>query len=235
MKIQPYGSSHLIRTKETFIDLPNRLKKPMGMEDEIEADTLIQLSGGIDSTYVLWKWLKENPNKFAIVHHINLKSYEDRDLKELEAVDNILKWLDKNGLNNYFYIQSVFDYGDIPGATHDVNVCGYFAGIIFRTRRFHHTNRQHLPIYKTNSEREIKRRQLTNFISDKEVEFIYPLKGKEKWQIIEELPEELFNLTWYCRSPIDNKRCQKCFSCNDVDKSLKRIKEEKLRNFLQGF
>ncbi len=230
-----YGSNHLLLTKHTYIKLENGTKKPWPREEEINADTLIQLSGGIDSTYVLWKWLKENSDKFAIVNHIVLKSYECRNEKELKSIDDILKWLDNKGLNNYFYIQSEFDYGNIPGTSTDVEVCGYFAGLILKTARFYNVTTTHLPIYKKDSEREERRRFLTNFISKKEIEFIYPISHMKKWQVISELPEELFKLTWYCRTPLNNEKCQRCFSCVDVENSLKQIQDEKLKRFLEGF
>lgn len=230
-----YGSNHLLQTKDTYQRLQNGVRKPLPKDGEVLAETLIHFSGGIDSTYVLWKWLKDNPNKYAIVHHINLKSYENRNEKELEAVDKILRWFDTQGLKNYFYIESGFDYGTIPGTNADVEVCGYFAGTILKTNRFYNVTKNHLPIYKRDSDREERRRFITNFVSRKEIEFIYPLYGKEKWQVISEIPEELFNLTWYCRTPLEGEKCQRCFTCQDVEKSFNRIEEEKLKNFLQGF
>jgi len=229
-----YGSTHLLNTKGESIRLTNGEKVPMAGSGEIIADTLIQLSGGVDSTYVLWKWLVENPDKIAIVHHIELKSYEGRYEMELQAIDVILKWLDSNGLKNYIYLQNTFDYGNIPSSIYDVELCGFHAGFILRSVRFIDTNKVHIPVYGATTEREERRRKVLSFTARREIDCIYPLYGREKWEIIEELPEELFNLTWYCRSPLNNKKCGICFTCREVEKSKEIITENKLKNYLGG-
>lgn len=229
-----YGSSHLLSTKEDTIRLTNGQKVNMPGSGEIVADTLIQLSGGVDSTYVLWKWLTENPDKLAVVHHIELKSYEGRSHKELESIDKILRWLDSNDLKNYIYLQNTFDYGNIPSSIYDVELCGFHAGFILRSVRFIETNKTHLPIYDATSEREERRRQILSFTARREIDCIYPLYGRNKWEIIEELPEELFNLTWYCRSPLNDEKCGICFTCREVVKSFDLIRENKLKKYLSG-
>jgi 7-cyano-7-deazaguanine synthase in queuosine biosynthesis len=229
-----YGSSHLLSTKDSHYRLTNGQTVPMARSGEAQVETLIQLSGGIDSTYVLWKWLSENPDKLAAVHHINLKSIENRWSQELESVDKILKWLDSNGLKNYIYLENTFDYGNIPSTIYDVELCGFIAGFILRSVRFIETNKTHLPIYGATTEREERRRQVLSFTAKREIECIYPLYGREKWEIIEELPEELMELTWYCRSPLNEKKCGICFSCREVENSLRIIEENKLKKYLEG-
>jgi 7-cyano-7-deazaguanine synthase in queuosine biosynthesis len=55
-------------------------------------DTLLMLSGGLDSTGALWH-LIENKKKIHI-HHMNLKNLEKRGLAESIAVKEILKFID---------------------------------------------------------------------------------------------------------------------------------------------
>lgn len=234
MESYNYGSSHLIKTKDSNKNLPSGKNISKNLYNEAEAETLIQLSGGIDSTYVLWKWLQENPDKLAIVHHIELKSYEERWNMELIAIDRILKWLDNQGLKNYMYLQNTFDYGNIPGSMYDVEICGFIAGFILRSVRFNKTTKTHLPIYGVYTEREERRRQILNFTAKREIECVYPLYDKKKWEVIEELPEELFNLTWYCRTPIGDKKCGECHACKQVSKSFGIIEENKLKKYLSG-
>ena len=67
----------------------------------IKPKAIIQLSGGLDSAYCLYDWLKNNPDDFIVVHHINMINHEGRAKVEQKAVYDILGWLDKNGLNKY--------------------------------------------------------------------------------------------------------------------------------------
>ena len=53
---QNYGSSHLIDTSNDYHTTMNGVDKvKIPGRNEIPATTLIQLSGGVDSTYILWK------------------------------------------------------------------------------------------------------------------------------------------------------------------------------------
>src|SRR5690554_5062689 len=77
--------------------------------------TLLHLSGGQDSTYVAWKWLKDNPDEVLLIHHINLLSGgENRMAQENRAVRNILEFLRSEGLYNFIYHESGFNYGSLP-------------------------------------------------------------------------------------------------------------------------
>ena len=228
VKIYPYGQSHKIPYKEEKISIVVGFDKngnPIREEftdvkfDSLPATTLIQLSGGIDSTYVLWKWLLENPDDYCLVHHItfNYNNNEDaRTEKQLQSVDNILRWFDSQGLDNYFYLQNEFDYGNFTSIIYDVEICGFLSGVILRSPRWSNIDTIILPIYNKLSNREERRRMVTNITSKKDMNFIYPLSGISKDQVMESMPNELLSLCWYCRSPIDGMKCGECHSCKDV-------------------
>src|SRR5690606_30743001 len=100
--------------------------------------TLLHLSGGQDSTYVAWKWLKDHPNEVLLIHHINLyHRKENRLTYENEAVHNVLKWLKANSLSNFVYYESDFSYGNLPRISiKDIQICTVFSSIILRTPSF---------------------------------------------------------------------------------------------------
>jgi len=232
--VYSYGSSHLINNGEDTILLENQRERIniSSEENSIKASTLIQLSGGIDSTYVLWKWLKENPNEYCVVHHINIINYEKRNQKELEAVDKILKWLDSQGLKNYFYLENTFDYGNFTSVVFDVEVCGFNAGIILRANRWNSIKNVILPVYSAEVDREHRRREVMSIMALRDLDVFYPICNMEKWQLIDEIPKELLELTWWCRVPYNDKPCKRCFTCEEVKKSLEKIEELNLLKFI---
>ena len=60
---------------------------------------------------------------------------------------------------------------------------------------------------------------------------IYP-DHMDKTDVIKAIPKELLNLCWYCRTPLNNKRCGICFTCESVDKSLEKVDNDLLLNFI---
>src|SRR5690606_8661524 len=99
-------------------------------------DMLINLSGGIDSTYAAYKYLRENPNKKLLLHHCVLKNFQNRWPKEKEAVEKVLQYLERKNLKNFDYIETVFDYGGIGSMIHDIEMIGFMTAIILRNQNF---------------------------------------------------------------------------------------------------
>jgi 7-cyano-7-deazaguanine synthase in queuosine biosynthesis len=234
--IYPYGSSHLIDTKSKKIYLPNKIDTAdfASLDNEIPASTILQLSGGIDSAYVLWDWLKSNPDKYCLVHHIVLINRENRHEKEIEAVDKILRWLDSIGLNNYFFIQNTFDYGNMTELIYDVEVCGFLAGVLLRANRWNNIDNILLTQYDRNTPREMSRRQILRSTVGRDINFVYKLTSMTKQQVIEAMPEELFELCWYCRTPHNNRKCGNCMTCRAVERARNGTIDDAYKNFLKG-
>lgn len=228
-----FGHSHLVNYNTWDIEFFGK-KFDIPILDDIQASSLIQLSGGIDSTYVLWKWLVDNPNDFCVVHHINFKGItEDRLNNERESVYKILKWLDSKGLNNYFYLENNFDYGNFTSSIYDVELCGFLAGVILISPRWRGVSKMIHSIYDSESEREAKRQLLMNITSERKIESVYPLYKKEKWQVINEMPPDLLELCWYCRTPNGDNKCGKCHTCIDVSDAKNIIYQNGLKDFLK--
>jgi hypothetical protein len=237
--VYPYGSSHLVNEVTREKILANKVETITlpSSKGAIKATTLIQFSGGIDSTFVLWWWLVNHPDEYCVVHHIDMIHFEKRNIEELKAVDRVLKWLDSQGLKNYFYIQNTFDYGNIPGAVYDVKVCGFVAGIILSTERWESISKVYFPIYGHETHREENRRKVMHLTitSGREVECIYPLVGITKTEVMKMMPYELLKLCWYCRVPIDEKICGRCHTCKQVEEGANEVIEENLKKYLKGF
>ena len=194
-----------------------------GTTTTVKPIALIQLSGGIDSAYVLYDWLKNNPNDIILVHHIKLINHEKRSKYEAVAVKKILEWLTGKGLSNFKYIESKFDYGGIVGIIKDVEVCNFFLGVILRAKRWSSICKIFMPIYKKeNVSRQIRATKIRRLVSNQStiseksgIEVIYPIENKTKKEVMEKMPKELLELCWYCRKGSETP-CGKCITCEEV-------------------
>jgi len=194
----------------------------------------INLSGGIDSTYYLWRWLKENPNDTILVHHC--LHNRSRRIVEKNASDNILNYFKSIGLNNFILCSSTFDRTGIKGTLDDIINIGYMSGLILLNKTLY-PNIKNILLSYCYEETPIIRKHLLNghdiktlnivhrtgrfirlieLVSLRKFNFLIPYMNKTKQDMINEMPEELFKLTWFCRFPINNKPCQKCFNCKRV-------------------
>jgi len=186
-------------------------------EVKLKATTLIQFSGGIDSAFVLWDWLSRNKDEYCLVHHINLINHEGRVDYEKQAVYEILQWLDNQELTNYIYLESTFDYGNLGYIIKDVEVCGFFSGIVFRSPHWTNLKNIAISVYDINSKREGLRRTLLREVSyGKDYHFEYPLHRMTKKDVMKAMPEQLLKLCWYCRTPSTSGKCGKCITCKEV-------------------
>lgn len=68
--------------------------------------------------------------------------------------------------------------------------------------------------------RNKKRSEIVNLIAGKQINFQFPISHLSKKEIIILLPKGLFNATWYCRTPHNNKPCNNCMTCALVRKAL---------------
>ncbi len=196
-------------------------------------DTALAFSGGVDSVYCLWDYLKRNPRKKILIHHVkmsycNNEVHKRRQTEEYRSVKKILNWLNNNGFKNRVkYYESILDYGTITTATYDIIATAFYTGVLLKK----HRNIKYV-ISSTNLNEgltldleEIKakkkradRHDLIKLIACREdIEMTYPIYTKDKTQLIKEMPKSLFELCWYCRTPTENNQpCKKCFTCKSV-------------------
>lgn len=189
-------------------------------------DTLIHLSGGQDSTYALYSWLKSNPDKKCIVHHVNLHHRAENRLDyEYTAVHNIMKWLKANGLGNFYYLESSFDYGNLPRiSVKDIQIVAMFTGIILRTPAYKEVRNVILSWHKgevshSSVNRGAKvRAMLTGLdISPDRYELHFPLEYVTRSEMAENMPIELLSMCHCCRKPLPGgKPCGQCKTCMEL-------------------
>ena len=206
-----------------------------------DLEILLNFSGGIDSTYLLWKLLSEN--KKILVHHCEIYNHENRTIPESIAVKNILNWLIDNNLKNFKYVQTGFNYGNSFYIVKDVEVISFMSSVLLRNPKLKKIKEIAVS---ANSEDEtsspndissIRRLKILDAILPKnsDVKLTYPIINMSKKNIISSMPKELFKMTWFCRTPNyfdkDNNQinshfdyekinsweiCKKCKTCKQV-------------------
>lgn len=192
--------------------------------------TLINLSGGLDSTYCLWKYLIENEKPILVHHMIGYSYSSQRWEKEKQCVDNILDWLCKQGLIHFDYIESELDISFSRRRPLDSTVIGFMTGCVLLNKAYPDIDTVIIGTPKDEYIRlgyeELTRRkeissQITNLVLqskqvDKIIHYTYPIKNMYKKQIIEDIPKDLYDLTWSCRKPKDGKPCLRCHTCKQI-------------------
>lgn len=181
--------------------------------------TLINFTGGLDSTYALWDYLKTNPNDWFLVHHCNLKNFQKRDVEEAKAVKNIINELKRMGHCNFDYVETTFDYGSTNTMIHDIEVIGFLTGVLLRDTRCRINSIAITAsaddfLQKSYPLRAETRFRIINTVTrGVEPNYEYPIKHLTRKDMIERIPPNLLKLLWYCRRPRNGQRCGKCSTC----------------------
>jgi 7-cyano-7-deazaguanine synthase in queuosine biosynthesis len=188
-------------------------------------------SGGIDSTYVLAKMLKETDNNI-FTHHICLHNFERRGDAEVQALKKLMPKL--QAIRPFMYTENLIDDSRMPTMVYDMARVCFEAGAV--SKAFYHYPKQVKLDRWTIGTHEAEGHNWERW------EFIGPAtraaewtKGRTEW-IEFELPEMvnkkeemrylkelgLLDECWYCRTPIPDvelktyKTCGKCKTCYEV-------------------
>jgi len=201
---------------------------------------LCMFSGGIDSAGVLHKLMsdEEYQDQDLIVHHIVLQNRENRAVAEIEAVKKILAFYQKNYPNRpYTYTESLFNtegFAPLRGSRFpfDMDVCAFTAAniaVIRKDIRQVAMGRTKTDIEtSTNSDFQSRMARAQSVFqavysleSDPAPSYIFPVKDMTKEEIWNYLPEDIRNVSWYCRRPVYKQDgsatpCQKCSTCKTM-------------------
>lgn len=195
---------------------------------------LIMWSGGIDSTYVLAKMLKETDhNIFA--HHIELKNCERRDLTERNSVLKLHEKLTK--IRPFQFSVNFIDDSKMPTIVYDMARVCFEAGAVSKGF-YHYTNQVVLDKWTIGTHKDEghnwERWEVIKHATraaewtkgrEKFIEFELPemVSKKEEMDYLQSL--DLLDDCWFCRTPhyIVDKHvyvsCGKCKTCIEVKKA----------------
>ena len=194
------------------------------IESRRENVRIINLSGGIDSSYLLWNELSKNTGHTILVHHCSIVNAEGRALVELVSTRRIVRWLKENVSDSFKYIETTFDYKDIGYVIRDIEIVAFMNAAILRMPKYRVSEilvsaNAHDESNDTNEISVVRRRKILDTIgqsgSDSE-KLSFPMLELTKKQIIDKMPKDLFGLSWYCRRPIGfSKNGQEVSPLND--------------------
>ena len=186
------------------------------------------LSGGLDSSYLLYHYLKET-DLHIHAHHVTLKSKsEPRWKKELKSSNNVVDYCRKN-LRKFYYTTSVWGWGDITDIVRDICLVSIVAGTVIKgvkgdyiylaTGRVADDNNYEdsRRLFESNLSSKLWHSLASEFAAGRKIHPIIqrPLVEMTKKDLIEKAPKELIDLTWSCRNPRNGKPCGVCHACRD--------------------
>ena len=199
----------------------------------------INFSGGIDSTYYLWRFFKNTQTDPIIIHHCLYGS--KRMQEEKLATDNILKYFLGKNIFNFEYVESSWTRRGFSGKIMDIEPLYFMAGMILKYEKYsniryifhpmcaeevHSFGKDYLEShnkkwdgFNVKNDRHYKAFTYLSMASDRKYSISSPYCDISKQQMIEEMPKELVDLTWYCRVPINGRPCNSCFNCKRVNKA----------------
>ena len=191
---------------------------------------ILMFSGGIDSTYLAWKLMKnKTPNLH--LHHASIRNDADTCWKKQdEAMEPILSYFKDRGFE-FEYSESVFEmYG--------WNQVGYDSDLLLLiaqklAQNFDGEVQVLMGWNPTDMKRSCiddrARRGVTQNIwlaliesarnrQDIDKTLYFPLieEGITKTEMMREIPQDLLFLTWSCRRSKDGTPCGRCHACRDI-------------------
>ena len=179
-------------------------------------------SGGIDSTAMLVKLLAGATDELR-VHHVRMVNREGRERAEQRAVEAIVAYCRKR-YRPFRYSESGLDFAaleaipidylsiafvacqvaiDTPGCSRIA--LGSLAADTDIVNRSARQKRVFEAMYECYRARKL---------GEPAVEWIFPVYDTPKAELAAALPQELLDLTWSCRRPVDGFRaCGACKAC----------------------
>lgn len=186
--------------------------------------SLVMLSGGIDSAYVLHKILTETDDE-VLVHHVHLMTDMGRHVPEASACNAIVKYC-RAKFRSFHYSESTIDHRRFVAHGWDLMAAGFEAGMVASS--YHAINRSEKAIDRWivglssddivpphRIERASETARFNCMIDQKPKLFIFPrIDVRDQ---LRAMPRELAEMTWSCRQPVNVSNspvaCNKCSAC----------------------
>ena len=190
------------------------------------SNTLVLLSGGLDSAAMTHLLLKDSTDNQIHIHHIDIKNQENRWMVEKVAVTNILNYFRNNNYPKFLYSETSIESPSFNGNfLYDTDCINFFAGYIasvnpkIKQVAYGAIKSEFAQI--GNSKRFT--RAMSIFSSFTDIPKTYPVKDYDKKDLAEMIPKELLDLTWSCRTPkYENDYaipCGMCQTCSMLTKA----------------
>lgn len=183
---------------------------------------LVMWSGGIDSTYVLAKLLKDTKHQVH-AHHICLVNPEHRDRAETEAIKKLMPRL--QAIREFTYSETLIDHTRCPGFAYDMAIVCFEAGIV--AKGFAQKDLKKIDLWTIGThEAEGHWQERFDVISQATRAATWPYDAPKFYlDVLVSKVEEMQYLDvrgilgdcWYCRTPNQGKPCGTCKTCKEVN------------------
>jgi 7-cyano-7-deazaguanine synthase in queuosine biosynthesis len=184
--------------------------------------TLVMFSGGLDSTAMLVKMLAESAHELR-VHHIRMVNKERRDRAEQRAVESIVAYC-RARYRPFRYSESALDFSGLEAIPIDYLSIAFVAcQVAIDTPGCDRVAVAALASDTDIANRSARQRRVFDALyecyrarklGEPQVEWIYPVYHTPKGELAAALPQELLDLTWSCRRPVEGFRpCLTCKAC----------------------
>lgn len=184
--------------------------------------TLIMFSSGVDSTYLLAKFLKETDDEI-LVHHVHLLNAEGRHLAEARQCRAIIEYC-RTHYRPFRYTESAIDHRGLAFFGYDMIAIGFEAGIVAHgfllenNRRVTRWLAGHCTEDGSNPERlvHVLACVAANCFPGEPPEFFKhtTIRKAEEYRYLD---PGLRDLVWTCRMPVKTetgfKECSTCKTC----------------------
>jgi len=185
-----------------------------------KARLYLGISGGLDSAYLAWRLLSMGHP--LLLHHCTYRTTQQRWPHEETAYRAILDWLTAQGLTDWTLLTTEVDLNGTAGYwLLDYEYLWWVAGIHLRNRNRRDVKHLVVPSHaESRSVRDRTFRRMYETLSrtaERSITPIYPMARYDRPQIIGDMPSELVEMCWWCRSPRDGEPCHECATCKVVD------------------
>jgi len=192
-------------------------------------DTLLLLSGGIDSAYCLWQRVQAGLR--TRTHHVVLSDHEGRADVENYAVRRVLTWMRRHGGQGLIeHTESAMDFRGmwIPKNFH---AWAYWAGVIMASPDGQSIRTVILPRHSDAfpggpdspgaRKSDAAYRGHIELIAGRTPELALPMVHLTKAEVVAAMPPDLLRACWWCRRPRASRACHQCPTCKQVDPALR--------------
>lgn len=189
--------------------------------------TLVMLSGGLDSTAVLYRLLAHGSDALH-VHHVRLANRDGRARAEQDAVEAIVAWC-RARLRPFRYSETALDFTQLEAIPIDWMVVAFVAcQVAIDTPGCKRIAVGTLAADLDEMRRRVSESQRRVFdamyacyrarkLGEPDLEWIYPVYTLSKAEVAASLPPELRALAWSCRRPVTTaqgyRTCGACKPC----------------------
>jgi 7-cyano-7-deazaguanine synthase in queuosine biosynthesis len=179
-------------------------------------------SGGLDSTAMLVKLLAASADELR-VHHIRMINKEKRDQAEQRAVEGILAYC-KAHYRPFRYSESALDFSGLDAIPIDYLSIAFVAcQVAIDTPGCDRIAVGSLATDTDIANRSARQKRVfdelyacyrARKLGEPRVEWMFPVHDTAKAELAAALPQELLDLTWSCRRPVEGYRpCGTCKAC----------------------